>query len=165
MKKPATTMQAFPKFTAAQRAELEVHPFAATSRDFRADSAKAEPEARAIVQLVETEGYWDAIKHLEANPPSARAIAFLVFVAHEYMQREQVRKGAEVANRKRVKAREQARRDWLATCAQWESKQEFAESYRTDVRKRHGIEVSTKTVVDVWLKGLPAAGGKRKPDR
>ena len=92
--------------------------------------------------------------YLREHPPSPEAIALLVFVGHETLLKAQTRKGADKTNAPKANAKQWFQEQWRAHARDYKSKADFARVNIPVCLNEIGVQVTEKTVVDTWLKGM-----------
>ena len=110
-------------------------------------------DAKALFDAAYGKGM-DGVQYIRRNPPSAETIMFLMTMAHENITRMQARAGAAKSNAAHDEAREYVQTMWVAHRDEFESKTKFAEAYRDQLKRERGRDVTVKTIVDRWLKGM-----------
>ena len=125
--------------------------------------ADLHPQTKVLATaLVEAKELFDAVygqgmagvRYLRAHPPSAECVMALMTMAHENLTRQQTRAGASKSNAPKAAARLYIEEMWRAHGGEFESKTKFAEAYRDRVKRERGVDVTVKTIVDRWLKGI-----------
>lgn len=120
-----------------------------------AEKTKAwEAEATALFDALSEASLPEVKAYIEQHPPSAGALAFLVFVAQDRFRTAQARKNAAKSNAPKAKAKtfiqgewERHRRDYGG------NKSAFARGYVSRLKRELGVDVTEKTIRERWLKG------------
>jgi hypothetical protein len=112
-------------------------------------------EATAYHAAIDPLGYTEALRYIEANPPSPRCVLALARAGHVALLRRQTQAGANAANARNIKARQHVQAEW-AKCADdpHRIKARFARKMKPEIKARFGVDPEIKTITDTWLKGL-----------